>query len=87
MFISGLSLKWRKAIRLFKESCEIMHKVPKEIPIELLVDAESNAGPCKSLASIGRGSSMKRVSVELSPYRRVNFALMPLSEGFCETSF
>lgn len=79
--------KKRMAIRLFKESCEIVHKVTKENPLQLLVDAITNAGPRESSARIGRGGSMKRVSVDVSPYRRVNIALMLLTEGIRETSF
>lgn len=79
--------KKRLAIRLFREACEIMHKLTGENPVQLLVDAVINAGPRESSARIGRGGSMKRASVDVSPYRRVNIALSFLSEGIRTTAF
>lgn len=79
--------KKRLAIKLFKEACGIMHKLTKENPIQLLVDACINAGPKESSARIGRGGSMKRVSVDVSPCRRLNVALRLLTEGIRTTAF
>lgn len=79
--------KKRLAIRLFKEACDIMHKLTGENPVQLLVDAVINSGPRESSARIGRGGSMKRASVDVSPYRRVNIALRFLSEGVRTTAF
>lgn len=79
--------KKRLAIRLFRESCEIMHKLTGTNPIQLLVDAVTNSGPRESSARVGRGGSMKRASVDVSPYRRVNIALRLLSEGIRSTAF
>jgi len=79
--------KKRLAIRLFKESCGIMHKLTGENPVQLLVDAVINSGPRESSARIGRGGSMKRASVDVSPYRRVNIALRFLAEGIRTTAF
>ncbi|KAM0680919.1 hypothetical protein GINT2_000701 [Glugoides intestinalis] len=79
--------KKRMVIRLFKESCAIMHKFTKENPIQLLVDACINAGPRESSSRIGRGGSMKRASVDVSPYRRLNIALRLLADGIRTTAF
>lgn len=79
--------KKRLAIRLFKEACGIMHKLTNENPIQLLVDACINAGPRESSARIGRGGSMKRASVDLSPYKRLNVSLRLLAEGIRTTAF
>lgn len=79
--------KKRLAIRMFRESCAIMHKLTGENPIQLLVDAVINAGPRESSARVGRGGSMKRASVDVAPYRRVNIALRILAEGIRSTAF
>jgi len=73
--------KKRMVIRLFKEACVLMHKFTKENPVQLLVDACINAGPRESSARIGRGGNVKRSSVDVSPYRRLNTSLRLLSEG------
>lgn len=79
--------KKRLAIQLFREACAIMHKLTGENPIQLIVDACINAGPRESSSRIGRGGSMKRSSVDVSPYRRLNVALRLLSEGIRVTAF
>lgn len=79
--------KKRLAIRLFRESCEIMERLTKENPIQLLVNACINAGPRESSARVGRGGSMRRASVDVSPYRRLNVSLRLLSEGIRNTAF
>lgn len=79
--------KKRMAIRLFKEACAIMQKLTNENPIQLLVDACINAGPRESSSRIGRGGNMKRASVDVSPYRRLNVSLRLLADGIRQTAF
>lgn len=79
--------KKRMVIRLFKEACAIMQKLTNENPVQLLVDACINAGPRESSARIGRGGNVKRSSVDVSPYRRLNISLRLLSEGIRTTAF
>ncbi|KAI5148574.1 small subunit ribosomal protein S5e [Enteropsectra breve] len=79
--------KKRLAIRLFEEACNIMHERTQENPIQLLVDAVINAGPREDSARVGRGGSMKRASVDVAPYRRVNIALRFLADGIRNTAF
>lgn len=79
--------KKRMVIRLFREACAIMHKLGGENPIQLLVDACINAGPRESSARVGRGGNVKRTSVDVSPYRRLNIALRLLAEGIRSAAF
>lgn len=79
--------KKRLVIKLFKEACDIMHELTKENPIQLLTDAVINSGPRESSARVGRSGSMKRSSVDVSPYRRVNIALRLLTDGIRTTAF
>ena len=79
--------KKRMVVKLFKEACVIMHKLTKENPIQLLVDACINAGPRESSSRIGRGGNMKRASVDVSPHRRLNVSLRLLAEGMRTTAF
>lgn len=79
--------KKRLVIRLFRESCDIMARLTKENPVQLLVNACINAGPRESSARVGRGGSMRRASVDVSPYRRLNIGLRLLGEGIRSTAF
>ena len=79
--------KKRLAIRIFKTACEIMERITKENPIQLLINAIENSGPRESSSRVGRGGSMKRTSVDVSPYRRLNIALRLLSHVIREASF
>lgn len=79
--------KKRMVIRLFRESCAIMARLSKENPIQLLVNACIYAGPRESSARVGRGGSMRRASVDVSPYRRLNVGLRLLAEGIRTTAF
>ncbi len=79
--------KKRLVIRLFREACGIIAKLSKENPIQQLVTACINAGPRESSARVGRGGSMRRASVDVSPYRRLNIGLRLLAEGIRNTAF
>lgn len=79
--------KKRMVIRLFREACSIISKLSKENPIQILVNACINAGPRESSARVGRGGSMRRASVDVSPYRRLNVGLRLLAEGIRNTAF
>lgn len=79
--------KKRLAIRLFKDACDIMHRITNDNPIQLLVKAVENSGPRESSSRVGRGGSMKRSSVDVSPYRRINVALRLLAEGIRNGAF
>lgn len=78
--------KKRLAIKLFMKACEIIEKKGKN-PIQLLVNAVINAGPREISARIGRGGNMKRASVDVSPYKRINKALQYLTEGMRNQAF
>ncbi|ORD94112.1 RS5 [Enterospora canceri] len=78
--------KKRLAIKLFKKACEIMEKRGVN-PIQALVDAVINAGPREISARVGKGGAMKRTSVDVSPFKRVNKALQFLSDGIRSSAF
>lgn len=78
--------KKRLAIKLFKKACEIIAK--KEMnPVQIMCDAVINSGPREISARVGKGGNMKRTSVDVSPYKRVNKALQFLAEGIRGAAF
>ncbi|KAI4292311.1 small subunit ribosomal protein S5e [Pancytospora philotis] len=79
--------KKRLAIRSVEKAFEIMNELSKENPIQLLVDSVINSGPREASARVGKGGSMKRASVDVSPHRRVCIAIKLLTEGIRTTAF
>ncbi|KAK6089537.1 hypothetical protein P3W45_001536 [Vairimorpha bombi] len=65
----------------------IINCITKKNPIQVLVDAIINAGPREDTARVGRGGSMKRTSVDISPSKRVSIALTLLSNGIRASAF
>lgn len=64
----------------------IINVLTKKNPIQVLVDAIINAGPREDTARVGRGGSMKRTSVDISPSKRVSLAISYLSTGIRNAS-
>ncbi|KAI0986870.1 hypothetical protein GJ496_008207, partial [Pomphorhynchus laevis] len=56
-------------------------------PIQVLVNAVRNSGPCEDSTRIGRAGTVRRQAVDVSPLRRVNQALYLLCKGARESSF
>ena len=53
----------------------------------MLVNAIINAGPREDSTRIGRAGTVRRQSVDVSPLRRVNYAIALLTQGAREASF
>lgn len=73
--------KKRLANVCFEDACFIIATLTNKNPIQVLVDAITNAGPREDTARVGRGGSMKRTSVDVSPSKRVSIAISLLSKG------
>ena len=56
-------------------------------PLQVLVNAIINAGPREDSTRIGRAGTVRRQSVDVSPLRRVNYAIALLTQGAREASF
>ncbi|ORD99161.1 RS5 [Hepatospora eriocheir] len=79
--------KKRLAMRLYEESCEIVAAKTKKNPIQILVDAIINSGPREMAMRVGRGSNLRRSSVDVSSYARVSKALQYLTDGIRNSAF
>jgi small subunit ribosomal protein S5e len=91
--VNSLMMKGRNngkkhmAIRIVKQTFEIIHLLTGENPIKVLVDAISNCGSREDSTRIGSGGNVKRQAVDVSPLRRVNQAFYLMSLGARQSSF
>lgn len=79
--------KKRLAISIFEDSCFIINTVTGKNPLQILADAIVNSGPREDTARVGRGGSMKRTSVDVSPLKRISMAIHMLSTGVRNAAF
>lgn len=79
--------KKQMAIRIVKQTFEIIHLLTGENPIKVLVDAIANCGAREDSTRIGTGGNVKRQAVDVSPLRRVNQAFYLMSQGARNSSF
>jgi small subunit ribosomal protein S7 len=73
--------KKHRAIRITKEAFEIVHRKTKKNPVQVLVDAISQAGPREETVRLKYGGINVPKSVDTAPLRRVNSALMFICDG------
>ena len=79
--------KKQMAVRIVKQTFEIIHILTGENPIKVLVDAITNCGAREDSTRIGTGGNVKRQAVDVSPLRRVNQAFYLMSQGARNASF
>lgn len=75
-----------RAIRITKDAFEIIYKKTKKNPVQVLVDAISQAGPREETVRLKYGGINVPKSVDTAPLRRVNSALMFISGGVLAAS-
>ena len=71
----------QRAIRITKDAFETIYKKTKKNPVQVLVDAISQAGPREETVRLKYGGINVPKSVDTAPLRRVNSALMFISLG------
>jgi len=76
-----------QAIKIVKQTFEIIHLVTKKNPLQVLVDAVQKAGPREDSTRIGSAGVVRRQSVDVSPLRRVNQAIYLMTLGARNQSF
>lgn len=69
------------AVRIVKDSFEIIHLLTDQNPLQVLVQAIINAGPREDSTRIGSAGVVRRQAVDVSPFRRVNQALYLIAHG------
>eukprot|EP00917_Polyrhabdina_sp_WS-2016_P022416 GHVP01048637.1.p1 GENE.GHVP01048637.1~~GHVP01048637.1.p1 ORF type:complete len:196 (+),score=37.51 GHVP01048637.1:1363-1950(+) len=75
------------AIRIVKQSLEIINILTGQNPLQVIVDAIANGGPREDSTRIGTGGAAKRQAVDVSPLRRVNQAIYLITSGARKAAF
>eukprot|EP00523_Entomoneis_sp_CCMP467_P009907 CAMPEP_0168737332 /NCGR_PEP_ID=MMETSP0724-20121128/10341_1 /TAXON_ID=265536 /ORGANISM="Amphiprora sp., Strain CCMP467" /LENGTH=227 /DNA_ID=CAMNT_0008784597 /DNA_START=58 /DNA_END=741 /DNA_ORIENTATION=+ len=75
------------AVRIIQHTLEIIHLLTDKNPIQIVVDAIINSGPREDSTRVGGAGVVRRQAVDMSPFRRVNYALFLLATGAREASF
>merc|ERR1711869_195442 len=75
------------AVRIMKHTCEIIHLLSGENPIQVIVDAVVNSGAREDSCRIGSAGVVRRQAIDVSPLRRVNMAIWLLTTGAREAAF
>jgi len=78
--------KKHRTIRITKEAFEIIHRKTKKNPVQVLVDAISQAGPREETVRLKYGGINVPKSVDTAPLRRVNSAIRFICEGVYSAS-
>lgn len=76
-----------RAIGVVKAAFKIIELKTGRNPIEVLVRAIENAAPCEDTTRIGYGGIVYRMSVDVSPQRRVDLALRYILQGTKQAAF
>lgn len=75
------------ACRIVRHTLELIHVLTDQNPVQLLVDAVINSGPREDSTRVGSAGAVKRQAVDVSPFRRVNYALYLMAMGARESAF
>ncbi|CAG9329179.1 unnamed protein product [Blepharisma stoltei] len=75
------------AVRIVKHTLEIIHLLTGENPIQVVINAVSNAGPREDSTRIGTGGVARRQAVDVSPLRRVNTGIYLICAGARASAF
>ena len=79
--------KKQQAVRIFKQTLEIIHLLTGQNPLEVLFEAIVQSGAREDSTRIGSGGTVRRQAVDVSPLRRVNQAIYLLCKGSREAAF
>ena len=69
------------ACTIVKHTLELIHILTDQNPVQVLVDAVINSGPREDTTRVGSAGVVRRQAVDVSPFRRVNFALYLMTTG------
>merc|ERR1712072_1121047 len=75
------------AVRITRHTCDIIHLLTGENPIQVIVDAVVNSGAREDSCRIGSAGVVRRQAIDVSPLRRVNMAIWLLTTGAREAAF
>ncbi|MFC2153950.1 30S ribosomal protein S7 [Candidatus Altiarchaeota archaeon] len=84
---SGNTGKKQKSLKIVEKAFDVVEKKIKKNPIQVLVDAITNSGPKEETTVIIYGGIRYHQAVDVSPQRRVDFALKYIALGAFATAF
>ena len=76
-----------KAMRIMRQTLEIIELQTGENPIQIVIDAITNCGAREDSTRIGTGGGVKRQAVDVSSFRRVNQAIYYITKYARDRSF
>ena len=79
--------KKQQAVRIVKQTLELIHLITGLNPIQVLVTAIKEGGAREDSTRIGSGGTVRRQAVDVSPLRRVNQAIYLICKGARESAF
>merc|ERR1712038_204742 len=79
--------KKQKAVKIIKQTMELMHLLTGENPVQIMVTAISHGGAREDSTRIGSGGVVRRQAVDVSPLRRVNQAIYLICKTARESAF
>merc|ERR1719361_111689 len=79
--------KKQKAVKIIKQTMELIHLLTGENPVQILVTAISHGGAREDSTRIGSGGVVRRQAVDVSPLRRVNQAIYLICKTARESAF
>lgn len=81
MFHGRNTGKKLNALKIVEQAFDIINLMTDKNPIQVLSDAVANSGPREDSTRIGTSGVVRRQAVDVSPFRRVSFALSLLTTG------
>ena len=79
--------KKQMAVRIFRETLEIIHLCTGENPLQVIFNAITETGAREDSTRIGSGGTVRRQAVDVSPMRRVNQGIYLMCKGSRESAF
>ena len=79
-------VKKQLAIRVVKQSLEIIHLVTGENPLQVVIDVLASGGAREDSTRIGTGGVVRRQAVDVSQIRRNNQEITLICKGCRESS-
>lgn len=79
--------KKQMAVKIIKQTLELIHLITGENPIQVMITAISQAGCREDSTRIGSGGVVRRQAVDVSPLRRVNQGIYLICKGSRESAF
>merc|ERR1711957_902774 len=79
--------KKQMAVRIFRQTMEMIHLLTGQNPLSILFEAIVQGGAREDSTRIGSGGTVRRQAVDVSPLRRINQAIYLMCKGCRDSCF